>query len=75
LAYDGIKAIGTLVARGNANALTSQALTTPQGFQGATGAFRLLPNGRNQRGLAVATVRNNQTVILEPAQRGFGAGL
>jgi len=76
LAYDGIAAIGALVAKGNANALTKQALTSPQGFQGTSGIFRLLPNGHNQRGLAVATVRNNQTVILEPAPRGFGgAGL
>ncbi len=72
LAYDGIAAIGALVATGNRNALTKKALTTSQGFQGTNGIFRLLPNGLNQRGLAVATVRNNQLVILENAPRSFG---
>ncbi|MGB4112364.1 MAG: penicillin-binding protein activator [Yoonia sp.] len=76
LAYDGIAAIGALVASGNPNALTKQALTSPQGFQGTAGIFRLLPNGLNERGLAVATIRNNQVVILEQAPRSFGrAGL
>lgn len=72
LAYDGIAAIGALVASGNSNALTKSALTTPQGFQGTNGIFRLLPNGLNERGLAVATIQNNQVVILAPAPRSFG---
>ena len=72
LAYDGIAAIGALVASGNGNALTKSALTTPQGFQGTQGIFRLRSNGLNERGLAVATVRNNQVVVLESAPRSFG---
>jgi hypothetical protein len=72
LAYDGIAAIGALVAKGNANALTKRALTSPQGFQGTAGIFRLLSNGQNERGLAVATVRNNSVVVLEAAPRSFG---
>ena len=74
LAYDGIAAIGALVAQGNRNALTKNGLTNSQGFQGTGGAFRLLPNGLNQRALAVASVRNNQVVIVEQAPRRFGAG-
>ena len=76
LAYDGIAAIGALAAAGNTDALTKSALTQPQGFRGTSGVFRLLPNGLNQRGLAVATFQNNQVVILEQAPRSFGgAGL
>ncbi|SEN04994.1 amino acid/amide ABC transporter substrate-binding protein, HAAT family [Loktanella fryxellensis] len=71
LAYDGIAAIGALVATGRPDALTKQSLTTPQGFQGTNGIFRLLPNGLNERGLAVATVRGNEVVILENAPRSF----
>lgn len=75
LAYDGIAAIGALVASGNSGALTKAALTSPQGFQGTAGIFRLLPNGQNERGLAVATIRNNQVVVLAQAPRSFaGAG-
>jgi len=72
LAYDGIAAIGALVAQGNANALTKNALTTSQGFQGTGGIFRFLPNGLNQRGLAIAEIRNNQVITLEAAPRSFG---
>ncbi|WP_458792387.1 penicillin-binding protein activator [Yoonia sp. MH D7] len=75
LAYDGIAAIGALVASNNVNALTKAALTSPQGFQGTSGIFRLLPNGLNERGMAVATIRNNQVVVLAQAPRTFaGAG-
>jgi len=73
LAYDGIAAIGALVATGNPDALTKSGLTTPSGFQGTNGVFRLLPNGLNERGLAVATIQNSQVVILEPAPRSFGS--
>ncbi len=74
LAYDGIAAIGALVAAGNERALTKGALTTSQGFQGTSGVFRLLSNGLNERALAVATIQNNQVVIVEQAPRSFGAG-
>lgn len=72
LAYDGIAAIGALAATGNANALTASQLTRPSGFAGVNGVFRLLPNGTNERGLAVAQVQDKQVVILDPAPRSFG---
>lgn len=76
LAYDGIAAIGALVAAGNTEALTKAALTSPQGFRGTSGVFRLLPNGLNERALAIATIQENQVIVLEQAPRSFGdAGL
>ena len=76
LAYDGIAAIGALVSSGRTNALGRAALTQSQGFQGTGGIFRLLPNGLNERGLAVAQIQNSQVVVLDPAPRSFGrAGL
>ena len=72
LAYDGIAAIGALAVRGKSDALTRGALTQSAGFQGTSGVFRLKADGTNERGLAVATVRNNQVVILDPAPRSFG---
>jgi ABC-type branched-subunit amino acid transport system substrate-binding protein len=75
LAFDGIAAIGALVRNGQSNALTGAALTQNAGFVGVNGVFRLRGDGSNERGLAVATIRNNQLVILEPAPRSFsGAG-
>lgn len=76
LAYDGIAAIGALAASGAANPFTREALTAPQGFLGTSGVFRLLPNGQNERALSVATIQQNQVVILEQAPRNFAsAGL
>jgi ABC-type branched-subunit amino acid transport system substrate-binding protein len=76
LAYDGIAAIGALVGAGKSNALTGAALTQSAGFRGVGGIFRLLPNGSNERGLAVATVQNKQVVVIDPAPKSFaGAGL
>ncbi len=72
LGFDGIAAIGALVRQGRRDALTGRALTQASGFQGTGGVFRLLSDGTNQRGLAVATIRNSQVVILDPAPRSFG---
>lgn len=75
LAFDGIAAIGALVAAGQADALTSEALTQGAGFQGVNGIFRLRSDGTNDRGLAVATIQNRQVVVIDPAPRSFaGAG-
>lgn len=75
LAYDGIAAIGALVEAGNKKALTAGALTQGAGFQGVAGAFRLRPNGTNERALSIAMVRDKQVVIIDPAPSKFsGAG-
>lgn len=72
LAYDGIAAIGALVATGESSALTAGSLTRPGGFVGANGIFRLTTSGTNERGLAVAQVQNNQVIVIDPAPRSFG---
>lgn len=72
LAFDGIAAVGALVKSGKSNALTGTSLTQSAGFQGASGIFRLRKDGTNQRGLAVATIRNKGVVILEGAPKAFG---
>jgi hypothetical protein len=70
LAYDGIAAIGALAKRGSP--LTSASLTQGSGFVGVTGIFRLRSDGTNERGLAVAQIRNNQVVVIDSAPRSFG---
>ena len=72
LAYDGVAAIGALVGAGRSDALSGAALTQGAGFQGVSGIFRLLANGTNERGLAVATIQNNQVVVIDSAPRSFG---
>lgn len=76
LAYDGIAAIGALVSQGRSDALSAVALTQRSGFAGVNGVFRLNPDGTNDRGLAIAEIRDAQVVVIDPAPRSFaGAGL
>jgi ABC-type branched-subunit amino acid transport system substrate-binding protein len=72
LGYDGIAAIGALVANGRSDALTARALTSGGGFVGVGGIFRLRPDGTNQRGLAVAQIQNQRVVVIDSAPRSFG---
>lgn len=72
LAFDGIAAVGALVKSGKSKALTGASITQGAGFRGATGIFRFRKDGTNQRGLAVATIRNNSVVILDGAPKAFG---
>jgi ABC-type branched-subunit amino acid transport system substrate-binding protein len=74
LAYDGVAAIGALVKQGNRDALTTSALTQPSGFVGVDGIFRLRQDGTNERGLAVAEIRDKQVFVIDPAPRSFGGG-
>lgn len=72
LAYDGIAAIGALIKRGGEGGLSAAALTQGAGFVGVNGIFRFLPDGSNERGLAVAQIVNSQLTIVSPAPRAFG---
>ena len=73
LAYDGMAAIGALIAQGGADALTVPSLIQPDGFAGVNGVFRFRSDGTIERALAVAEVRENQVVVIDPAPRSFGA--
>lgn len=72
LAYDGVNAVAQLIGSGRRDALTGRALRRSTGFQGTGGVFRFLPDGTNQRALAIAQIRDGQVVVLEPAPAGFG---
>lgn len=76
LSYDAIAAIGALAQSGRSDTLSRASLTQQAGFQGVNGVFRLRSDGTTERGLAVATIRDRQVVILSPAPQSFGgAGL
>ena len=47
------------------------ALTDARGFSGVDGIFRLLPNGGNQRGLAVIEVSDREVRVIDPAPTSF----
>ncbi|WP_101067664.1 penicillin-binding protein activator [Roseovarius salinarum] len=71
LAYDGIAAVGALAKQGRRDALSRDSLTQSAGFQGVSGVFRFHPDGTNDRGLAVATIRDNAVKVLAPAPQSF----
>lgn len=74
LAYDGVAAIGALAAAGNQDNFAMESLTQPAGFAGVGGVFRLLPDGTNERSLAIAEIQGGEVVIVDPAPRAFGLG-
>ena len=69
LAYDGV-AIAAAAA-GRRNGLSPVGLTQSAGYQGANGIVRLLPNGLNQRGMAVGAIKGDQAVVISPAPESF----
>jgi hypothetical protein len=72
LAFDGIAAIGALVKSGKSNPLSAARLTQGAGFRGSSGVFRFKADGTTEHGLAIATIRNQSVVIIDPAPQGFG---
>lgn len=71
LGYDGIAAIGALAKAGRD--MSQASLTQSAGFAGASGTFRFLPDGSNQRALSVATVENQRLKVIDPAPKRFNS--
>lgn len=74
LGYDAVAAVGALVRRGGDAPFSSGSITQGSGFAGVTGVFRFRADGSNERGLAVATIRDEQVSVLSPAPRSFAGG-
>ena len=71
LAYDATSLAAGLATRYGNDAYTEKVLTSASGFIGVDGAFRLLANGLNQRGLAVYEIRRGAAVVVDPAPKSF----
>ena len=69
---DDAYAIAANVRAGRKNAVTTAGLTQGAGFAGIQGAFRLRPDGSNQRQLSVATLQGGRLVVIDPARSSFG---
>jgi branched-chain amino acid transport system substrate-binding protein len=78
LGYDAA-AIASVLARGLApgadpsDAFRQEALTQSGGFFGIDGIFRLLPDGKVERGLAILEMQRGGPVVIEPAPQSFDA--
>ncbi|HVH01387.1 MAG TPA: penicillin-binding protein activator [Amaricoccus sp.] len=76
LGYDGIAAVGALIAQARSQGgspFSTARITQAQGFAGVNGPFRFTPSGRVQRNLAIIEVRGGQAVVTERAARSFDA--
>lgn len=70
LAYDAVALAATLATTGSD--FSPASLTNPNGFAGpANGIFRLRPDGRVDRGLAVLQVRGQELLTVDPAPAMF----
>lgn len=74
LAYDATILAAGLVRSAGAQRFSDRVLTNSDGFLGIDGVFRFLPNGLNQRGLAVYEVTGTGSRTISPAPRSFGPG-
>jgi ABC-type branched-subunit amino acid transport system substrate-binding protein len=74
LGYDAVNMTADLLATRNPAAFTSRNLENPSGFKGVTGAYRFLPGGKTQRGLAVYQIQEGQAIVVDPAPQYFGPG-
>ncbi len=71
LAYDGVSLASVLAAAQKGQRYTAEQLTNPDGFDGVDGLFRLLPDGTNERALAVLELRPGGAKVVSPAPRRF----
>lgn len=74
IAYDAVSLAAALARLAPGQRYTAAALTNPSGFAGVDGLFRFLPNGLNQRGLAIIEVQaGGGGRVIEPAPKSFAA--
>jgi len=72
LAYDAVTVVATFVTAPKADRYAAANLTRSSGFTGIDGAFRLLPNGLSERGLAILEMRKSGPAVADPAADASG---
>ncbi|MCR9071005.1 MAG: penicillin-binding protein activator [Alphaproteobacteria bacterium] len=75
LSYDAVGLTAVLARQTDDAPFAFENLTQPSGFAGADGLFRLLPDGTNQRGLAVLRVTENGFRSIDPAPQSFSPAI
>lgn len=71
LAYDAVSLAAVMARQPGGPAFDPQSLTQPSGFAGVDGLFRLMPDGSNQRGLAILRLTPTGIEIQDPAPTSF----
>ena len=73
LGYDAAALAVALARRPGTDHFSQDVLTSRAGFNGVDGVFRFLPNGLNERALAILQINNGTTAQLSPAPRNLAA--
>ena len=73
LAYDATLLAVLLAKKKGGADYSAPALTNPSGYLGSDGIFRLLANGRAERGLAVMQIRRHGAEVISVAPKTFQA--
>ncbi len=71
LAYDGVALAANLARLKPGGDFSAEAITNPNGWSGVDGIFRLLPDGRSERALAVIEVQSGHNAVVSPAPTTF----
>jgi branched-chain amino acid transport system substrate-binding protein len=69
VAYDAV-ALAAVLAQAGGD-FSARAITSPNGFDGVDGLFRLLPDGTIERGLAVLEIQRTGVRVISPAPKSF----
>ena len=70
LSYDAVALVAALLSDSGKD-LSSTALTSPQGFIGVDGIFRLRKDGISERGLSVLQITDKDFQVVDPAPTAF----
>lgn len=73
LAYDAVALAGQLARVKPGGDFSAEAITNPNGWSGADGVFRFLPDGRTERTLAVIEIQGDRNTVVSPAPRSFAS--
>src|SRR6185437_6509087 len=71
LAYDAVALAAQLARLKPGGDFSAEAIANPNGWSGVDGVFRLLPDGRTERALAVIEVQGDRGVVVSPAPSSF----
>lgn len=70
-AYDGIALVATIVRMDQGQGFNKYSLTSPRGFIGIDGIFRLKDSGLAERGYAVMSISSGRVVVADPSPTSF----
>jgi ABC-type branched-subunit amino acid transport system substrate-binding protein len=71
LSYDAVELAAQLAHLKPGGDFSAEAIATPAGWAGVDGVFRLLPDGRSERALAVIEIQGDRSTVISPAPTSF----